>query len=232
MPRAASIRCAWSQSRCLTGLCRQAEKACLEKPSTRQVTATGTPPAARSRTSGQLIWGDLAGEERRRPAQDLVLLLQRLVPLPQLPQLRGLAAGHARPQAVVDAGELEPAVQAGPRYPEVPGDLRQRSLALAGHRDHVTAELDRERLRHDEHPSSEDRNPHRQGVNRARGSPAQSQFPFGTGFSSSLNAVPCPVEHRWCSPVLTAVLAVVGARVWKVDRAAVTAAGPYPADIP
>jgi hypothetical protein len=47
-------------------------------------------------------------------------------------------------------------VQAGLRDPEVAGDLRQRRLALAGDSDHVTAELERERLRHVDHPSSED----------------------------------------------------------------------------
>ncbi len=41
---------------------------------------------------------------------------------------------------------MSAAVQAGFRDPEVPGDLRQRRLALAGHGHHVTAELDREAM--------------------------------------------------------------------------------------
>jgi hypothetical protein len=48
-------------------------------------------------------------------------------------------------------------VQAGLGDPEVLRDLGQRSLALAGHRDDIAAELDGERLRHAEHPSSEER---------------------------------------------------------------------------
>ena len=80
----------------------------------------------------------------------------RLVPLPQLPQLRRLDAGHARPDAVIDIGELQPPVQARLRDAEVLRDLRQRSLAHTGNRDHVTAELQGERLGHDKHPSSED----------------------------------------------------------------------------
>jgi hypothetical protein len=65
------------------------------------------------------------------------------VPFPQLPQLRGLLRGDTGPDAVIDIGELQSPVQAGLRDPEVPGDLRQRSLALAGHRDHIPAELQR-----------------------------------------------------------------------------------------
>jgi hypothetical protein len=72
----------------------------------------GTGPAYAEMPPGTSFWGQLPGEVRRGPAQELVLLLQRLVPLPQLPQLRRLAAGHARPPAVLDVSELEPPVQA------------------------------------------------------------------------------------------------------------------------
>src|SRR6266566_5962704 len=53
--------------------------------------------------------------------------------------------------------QLEPAVHAGLGDPEILRDLGQRSLALAGDRDHVPPELQGECLRHDEHPSSEDK---------------------------------------------------------------------------
>jgi hypothetical protein len=80
----------------------------------------------------------------------------------QLSQLRRLAlpaaatvTGGGRSQAVFPVGDLQPTGQAGLRDPEVPGDLGDRRLALAGHGNHVTTELRRERLGHDADPSSE-----------------------------------------------------------------------------
>ena len=90
----------------------------MEKPSTRQVTATGIPSAARSRTSGYFILGELPGEVGGRPAQDLVLLLEDPVALLQLSQLRGLGRRDAGPDAVFDVGELQPAVQRGSEIPK------------------------------------------------------------------------------------------------------------------
>jgi hypothetical protein len=46
-----------------------------------------------------------------------------------------------RAGSVVDAGEPEPAVQAGLGDPEVLRDLGQPSLTLAGNRDDIAAEL-------------------------------------------------------------------------------------------
>jgi hypothetical protein len=115
------------------------------KAVTLHITVSRSPrPESRRRQArgpaGMSFWGDLAGEERRRPPQDLVLLFQRLVPLPQLAQLCGLAAGHARADAVIDISKPEPAVQARLRDPEVLSDLGQRRLALTGDRDHVPAD--------------------------------------------------------------------------------------------
>src|SRR5206468_2189016 len=54
--------------------------------------------------------------------------------------------------------------------PEVLRDLSDRRFAVAGHRDHVTAELDRIRLGHDDILPART-NPRRSGVNRTGGSP-------------------------------------------------------------
>jgi hypothetical protein len=74
--------------------------------------------------------------------------------------------------AVFDLGQFQPTCQTRLGDPEVLRDLCDRSLALAGDRDHVTTELLGERFRHDTHPSSKDRSPHRSGVNRTGGSPS------------------------------------------------------------
>jgi hypothetical protein len=99
---------------------------------------------------------DVMGEVRRRPPQDLVLGLQHLVPAAQLPQFPGLASRYAGTEPVVGIGDLQPQVQARLGNPEVLRALRQRRLALAGNSDHITPELRRERLGHDQDPSSED----------------------------------------------------------------------------
>jgi hypothetical protein len=41
---------------------------------------------------------------------------------------------------VLNVGELQPALQAGLRDPEVLGDLSKRRLALASDRDHILTE--------------------------------------------------------------------------------------------
>ena len=92
------------------------------------------------------------------------------VRLLQIPDLGGLGLGDAGANAVLDVGDLQPAVQAGLRDAEVPGDLGQRSLLAAGHGNDVAAELRGERCRHGDRPSREV-HPHRSGVNQTLGSP-------------------------------------------------------------
>ena len=91
---------------------------------------------------------------RRRPTQDLVLLLQQPVTFTQLTHLGGLGGGGTGADTVLDIGEFQPAVQTRLGDPEILRDLSQGRLALAGHRDHVTAELGGECFRHDQLPSS------------------------------------------------------------------------------
>ena len=119
------------------------------------------------------------------------------------------AAGHAGTDAVLDVGELQPAVQARLGDPEVLRDLRDRGLALAGDRDHVTAELQRERLRHDEHPSSEDES-----------SQVRSQLNWGQSmlFLSSVSGPTVALAlvaqlDRMCDTFLTFALSVLPARL-------------------
>src|SRR5215217_5818474 len=84
---AALMRWASSQSRWLRGLAYHWEKACLENPSTRQVTATGSCRRPGLRPAGTSFWEGVAGEVGGRSAQDLVLLLQLLGARSQLPVL-------------------------------------------------------------------------------------------------------------------------------------------------
>jgi hypothetical protein len=100
-------------------------------PSTLHVTAIGTligaPAAASSRTSEKAISRQIALRQIGGGlAQDLVLLLQQPVQLPQLPQLGRLVAGHAGPGAVLDVGGAQPIGQAGFGDPEILCDLFQR----------------------------------------------------------------------------------------------------------
>src|SRR4051812_38183056 len=126
------------------------------------------------------FWEDVAGEVGRGPAQDFVLLLEQLVALSQLPKLRGVVLGPAatvarrgrRGEAVLAVGDLQPALQTALGDPEVAGDLGDRRLALAGHGDHVTPELRRERLGHDADPSSE------AAASQARSQPNPGQSPL------------------------------------------------------
>src|SRR5690349_6068938 len=84
---------------------------------------------------------------------------------------------------------------------ETLGDLRYRLIGLAGDRDHVATELHRECFGHDQHPSSEDQDPHKSGVNRTRCSPTHastaSKAPAGPEAPtpqshSSASAAPSP----------------------------------------
>jgi hypothetical protein len=61
---------------------------------------------------------------------------------------RRLAAGHPQPPAVLDVRSFSHRCRHDLENPEVLSGLRQRSLALAGDRDHVLAELQGKRIRH------------------------------------------------------------------------------------
>jgi len=132
----------------------------LENPSTRQVTATGILSAARSATSGNIILGGSRGQVGGRSAQDLMLLLQLLGALWQLPVLDlqpavvGGIGGVG--EGVFAVSDPKPAGQAGRGDPETPSDLLLGLLALTGDRNHVTAELRWIWGRHPADPSSKD----------------------------------------------------------------------------
>ena len=136
----------------------------LEKPSTRQVTATGMLSSARSRTSGYIILGGRRGRSRpslaagsRSPAR--VAWCACGVLGSRLPDRRP-AAGVvevAGREAVFSVGDPQPPSETRLGDPEVLGDLGDRLIALAGDRDDVAPELLRKRLGHDDDPSSEDR---------------------------------------------------------------------------
>ena len=106
----------------------------MEKPSTRQVTVTGIPSSARSRTSGYFILGELLGEVGGGTAEDLVLLLEQAVALLDLTQLGGLGLCQTGTHAVFDVRLLQPVRKRRFGDPEVLGDLGQWRLAFASHR--------------------------------------------------------------------------------------------------
>ena len=54
------------------------------------------------------------------------------------------------PDTIPDIGELQPAMQTRLGDPEVLRDHAQRRQALPGHANHITTELQRERLRHND----------------------------------------------------------------------------------
>jgi hypothetical protein len=87
----------------------------------------------------------VASEVGRRPAQDLVLLLQLFRTLPQLTVLDLQAAagplGRCGWRTVLTVGDPQPAGKTGLRDTEAAGDLSTRLVALAGDRNHVGAEL-------------------------------------------------------------------------------------------
>ena len=128
--------------------------------------------------AGTSFWEHVAGEVRRRPAQDLVLLLQLLGSLTQLAVL-GLqvpasaqsagCGGPSRP-GVLAVGDLQSPGETGLRDSEAPRDPGDGLVVLAGDRDHVAPELQGSGLGTvlilPARPQ-----PHRQGVNRTLGSP-------------------------------------------------------------
>src|SRR5215217_5818476 len=142
---AALMRWALSQSPWLMGLAHHWEKACLENPSTRQVTATGILSAARSATSGNIILGGCRGRSRR-----------------------SLGAGSRSPAPTAWCAFAAPGSRSATRgrrrhrrrWPgclrETPSDLLLGLLALTGDRDYVTAELRWIWGRHTADPSSKD----------------------------------------------------------------------------
>jgi hypothetical protein len=107
-------------------------------------------------------------------------LLQLLGALAELAVLRlqvtawtgGTGRRGAAGQTVLAVGDLQPPGEAGLRDPGASGDLRDRLIALAGHRDHVTPELRRERFGHDADPSSE------AAASQARSQPNRGQSPL------------------------------------------------------
>src|SRR6202034_1402865 len=101
------------------------------------------------------FWGAALGQIGSSPTQDVVLLLERLVPSAKLTQLGPLGRAHAVLDAIFDIGLFDPAVQARLGDPEVLGDLALRHLTAPGHCHDVTTELLGERLGHLPLPSSE-----------------------------------------------------------------------------
>jgi hypothetical protein len=101
--------------------------------------------------------------ERTQESNQLIgLRRNRIAALPgrmRFSASTGLRRGHTRPATVLYVGELQPALQAGLRDPEVLGELSKRRLALASDRDQILTELQRECFRHAEHPSSKDESP-------------------------------------------------------------------------
>ena len=77
--------------------------------------------------------------------------------------------GLGTPGPLLRRCRLASASDAAVRDPEVLGDLPQRRLPRAGNSYHIAAELDRNRLRHVDHPPSEG-DPDRQGGNSASSS--------------------------------------------------------------
>src|SRR4051812_39326819 len=174
------------------------------------------------------FWEDVAGEVGRGPAQDFVLLLEQLVALSQLPKLRGVVLGPAatvarrgrRGEAVLAVGDLQPALQTALRDPEIAGDLGDRRLALAGHGDHVTPELRRERLGHDADPSSE------AAASQARSQPNRGQAPVNLLLEATCSQCSLPATR---SPVSSACTTSARTRAWRV--AAVNGASPAAARV-
>jgi hypothetical protein len=114
-----------------------------------------------------------------RPPQDLVScsssLLRRRSSRSSadssvLPPPRSPLVGAARPSS--RSTIFSQRARQDSEIPKSPGDLRDRRLALAGHRDHVTTELRRERLGHDADPSSE------AAASQARSQPNRGQSPL------------------------------------------------------
>lgn len=111
-------------------------------PSTRQVTVTGTLSSARSGPTGTSFWVDVPRQVRHSTSYDLGLLFEQLDPFTGFSPLRGLIRSWALRvgvDTVLAVGDLQPAMRAPFRGPEVLRDLTQRGLALAGDGDDVAA---------------------------------------------------------------------------------------------
>src|SRR4051794_31831761 len=135
-------------------------KACLEKPSTRQVTPTGILSAASSWTSGYIILGARRARSRpwrgagsRSPARAAWRACG--VRGSRFPDRRRRRPARGSGDAVLPVGDLQPPGETGLRDPEVPRDLSDRLVTLPGNCDHVAPELLGERLGHGADPSSE-----------------------------------------------------------------------------
>lgn len=89
------------------------------------------------------MWEQRLSQIRRRPAQGLVLLLEEAAPRFRLAELGGVGLGDAGPVAVLDIGQLQPAVQAGLGAPEVFRDVADAGIALSVDRDDIATELKR-----------------------------------------------------------------------------------------
>ena len=74
-----------------------------------------------------------------------------------LPHLRPLGLGQTRSDSLLDLGLLQAAMQSSFGNPEVFGYLLDRGVARTGHGNNIITELLRKRLRHVDHPSSEEK---------------------------------------------------------------------------
>ncbi len=101
------LRARTDHNRCWVHTGRHASNACSEKPNTRQVTATSTSLAARSRTSGYIIFGGCPGRSRPSRGGDPVLLLEVLIRFQQLTDLRRAAWARVDRSSVVSASLLD-----------------------------------------------------------------------------------------------------------------------------
>ena len=86
--------------------------------------------AAGSRTSGYIIWDCAAGENRRGPTQNLVLLFQHTISLLQHTHLGRLRTGHPRDGHRPRHRHLHPPTPPRLRDIESLRDLSQRRIAL------------------------------------------------------------------------------------------------------
>lgn len=100
------------------------------EPGTRKVDATGTPSAARSKTSGNLILKVAPERRTPRPSQDLILLLQQSDAFLRISQLGHLSNAQTRAATFLYICLLEPAIQHRFADSKIPGDLSDRGSCL------------------------------------------------------------------------------------------------------
>lgn len=146
MSMLAFVTCASSHSRSDIDCFNHLENAWVEKPSTSQVTTTGTPLAARSRTSGI----SLLGRDRQRNTPQLgasVLLLETTSSSAELHELFLLSSREPVNDTIVDVGLGHPALQRRHRDVEIVSCLAEGRVAPTSNRDNVTLELRWELLR-------------------------------------------------------------------------------------